>query len=590
MIANATPASLSYPKGSGRTEWPWWALLFLIVVLLWCTAYNRWTLAAWKTPAVYNGDILAVMANAKAFASGDIYPIVPKYPASLGAPFNANWNDYPSPSEGIFVWMGMFVRLFGIFLGSNLALLSAHLLAAASFYFVARTLGYHKLLSLATAVVFSMSRYAFARNLSHIGPLFYWHVPLALLVVWWAGSDESFAKDRRKIWFCVFVAVIHGIQDVYFSGLFLQFLVLTSLVCTIRRESWSRILYPLGIASVVLATCVVMNLDTFYNRIVNGSNPESLVRNYAGLEVYALKPVELFLPIAHRLAPLDAWTHRAYVTQAAILGEIGPAYLGVVGIIALALLFWVSFRAAVIGKGANVPSHFWLILWIVFFSVIGGINSGLGLFGIILFRGSNRYSIVILAVALLFLVKYLSARVGRARPVAVAALAGIVIWLAFLDQSPKPPTRAAINKVRALSVSDGQVVSALEAALPAKAMIFQLPVHPFPEAGPVREMGDYEHFRPYLQSHSLRFSYGSTRGRTRERWQAEAEQMDAGNLISALESYGFSAILINKKAYEGRPPRLLAELAAAGRSEILCESDDLVCIALHPLSKPILPP
>jgi phosphoglycerol transferase len=134
------------------------------------------------------------------------------------------------------------------------------------------------------------------------------------------------------------------------------------------------------------------------------------------------------------------------------------------------------------------------------------------------------------------------------------------------------------------------LVAALEEKLPPSSMIFELPVAGFPESGPVREMQDYEHFRPYLHSHSLRFSYGNVKGRTRERWQTEAVRFGGPFLVKTLERYGFSAILINKKAYEAKGAALLAELASAGHSEILCESDDLVCLRIQPALSPILPP
>ena len=589
MAANTSQPTLN--KGKLRlTEWPWWVSLFLIVFLLWCAAYNRWTADAWRTPIVYGGDATTVMANAKAFASGEIKPILPKYPASLGAPFVANWNDYPSPSEGIFLWCGILVRLFGIFIGSNLTLLSAHLLAAAGFYFVARELGYQRLLSVAGAVLFSMSRFAFARNLSHIGPVFYWHVPLALLVVWWCATPSSVLDDRRKILLSMVVAVLHGIQDPYFSGIFLQFLLFASVICLLRREPWRRVMFPVFIAAVVLATCVLMNADTFYNRLVNGPNPEALVRDYSGLEVYALKPIELFLPVTHRISALQDWVHRAYLERAYVLGEIGSPYLGLVGIIACGILLLRTVHAVATSGRKNIPSHFWPILWIIIYSIIGGANAVFGLFGIVLFRGANRYSIVILALLLLFLVRELTRLTHKWKDLAVAALAGFIIALGFFDQSSRPPQRSDIAKVRDQVLSDARIVAALEEKLPPSAMIFELPVVVFPEAGPLREMQDYEHFRPYLQSHSLRYSYGNIKGRTRERWQQEAVRFGGSFLVNALERYGFSAILINKKAYEGKGVALLAELAATGHSEILCESDDLVGLKLRPAPNPVLPP
>ena len=52
----------------------------------------------------------------------------------------------------------------------------------------------------------------------------------------------------------------------------------------------------------------------------------------------------------------------------------------------------------------------------------------------------------------------------------------------------------------------------LETRLGPNALVFQLPAPPFPEAGTVATMTDYEHFLPYLTSDNLRFSYGALRG------------------------------------------------------------------------------
>src|SRR4051794_34149615 len=291
-------------EGSHRTqvvESIRWSILLLLVGALFCAAYNRWTFAAWRTPLAYNdGDALPVLANIKAFASGEIRPVVTKYPLSFGAPFVADWNDYPSPAEGIFVWAALVSRICGLFAGFNATMLSAHLFTAASFYFVARTLHYRAILCLAGAIVFSFSHYAFARSFGHIGPAFYWHIPLGLLVAYLSISDHPAFSDRKRFLFGVAVAVAFGVQDPYYAALFLQLLVVASVVCYARGRSWSTILFPVFIASAVLATCVVMNLDTLFSRATNGRNADALERNYAALELYALKPIELFLPFPHR--------------------------------------------------------------------------------------------------------------------------------------------------------------------------------------------------------------------------------------------------------------------------------------------------
>jgi phosphoglycerol transferase len=172
----------------------------------------------------------------------------------------------------------------------------------------------------------------------------------------------------------------------------------------------------------------------------------------------------------------------------------------------------------------------------------------------------------------------------------VSAIAAATLAVALWDQVPPAPTRGEVRKIHQQVVSDGKVTSALEAKLPARAMIFELPVADYPEVPPIGAMQDYEHFRPYLQSRSLRFSYGSHNGRARENWQREAIELGTANLVRTLERSGFAAVLINKKAYADRAASLLTELRSAGRSEMLVDSEDFVSISLHPDSDPVLPP
>lgn len=571
------------------TDWYWLALLLCIVTITWCGAYNRWTSTAWATPVSYNEDTWFQLATTKAFASGEAPPILPKYPASLGAPFAANWNDYPNAEEGMFVWSALFARVFGLLTGANVALLSASLLAAASFYFVCRQFGCHPILSVAGAALFSLSRFAFARSLHHLSLTFYWHVPLGVLVIWSCLSRPAIYRERRLVLSCVAVAVVHGVQNIYYTGMFLQFLVGVSCYFAIRREPWRRILFPLILAGVAVFTVGLMNVDTISSRMVNGPNPLAIVRNYAGVELYGLKPIELVLPVVHRITALGEWGMNHYAKQAYVVGEVGSPYLGIVGIAALFLLLWEAVRHVVDQNMKQVPFSLWFVLWTLSFSVIGGINALLAVCGIVLFRSGNRYSIVILAFLLLFLVRYLSTVTRTWKWPPISVLAGLIMVLGLLDQIPSSPTREAIAGTRKVVRADARMAASLEAQLPANAMIFQLPIMDFPEVPPILGVVSYEHFRPYLYSRHLRYSYGSDKGRTRERWQREAEQFGTTRLVTMLEQYGFSAILINRKGYEDGGASSLQELRSLGR-KVLFESPEFISIALTPSTRPVLPP
>lgn len=571
-----------------RPGWITPALLLCVVGLTWCTVQHRWTAEAWATPRRYEQDSLQMMVLAKSYADGAIKPLLPKFHASFGAPFQANWNDFPNIEEAIYAGHGFLAWIFGVFIGSNIALLSAYLLAAGSFYFVCRRLHYDRIISALGAALFSLSPYAFARGLDHLGLSFYWHVPLGLLVVWWCLARAPLLNNRGRLIFCLCVSVLHGIQNPYYAGVFCQFLVGASFCSAVLRRPWPRILLPLALAGMVVVTALAMDGAPLLYRFTNGLNAEALNRSYKQLELFALKPVELFLPLQHREQWLLQWGRTAYREQALFVGEPWGVYLGILAISSLIALFYLSARGIALKRPHQVPSFFWYILWLLLYSVVGGINGLLGLSGFVFFRGTNRYSIVILALLLCFLVQRLTL-ITRPWPWPRKLLIALcLLALGIWDQTPAVAERQ-IGNVRNKTEADHQLVTTMESKLPHEAMVFQLPVMAYPESPSIHKMTDYQELRPYLYSSFLRYSYGSNKGRAREQWQSEVEHFAPAGMVAALERYGFSAVLIGRSGYVDGGASLLTGLQSAQRSTILAESGDFICVGLQPIARPLLP-
>ena len=135
---------------------------------------------------------------------------------------------------------------------------------------------------------------------------------------------------------------------------------------------------------------------------------------------------------------------------------------------------------------------------------------------------------------------------------------------------------------------DREFFPALEAALPKGAMVFEFPIKDYPEMGPIREMGDYEHFRPILHSTDLRVSYGTIKGRGDTVWQKALASISPEEIRATLERYGFAAILINRKAYEDSGTGLLTGLETAGAKPLM-ENQDFFVLGLQPNPNPMLP-
>ena len=211
--------------------------------------------------------------------------------------------------------------------------------------------------------------------------------------------------------------------------------------------------------------------------------------------------------------------------------------------------------------------------------------------GLPLFRGSNRYSIIISALILMFMVSRASILSRRWSSGLQYSLAAGILLFGLFDQLPlATPHEKTTSIARDIRI-DRDFVQAMEEKLPPKAMVFQLPVMPYPESTPVNALQAYEHFRPYFFSKTLRFSFGSNKGRPREDWQKEVEKQPPAQMAATLEKYGFGAIYLNRKGFTDQAQSLIKQLADAGKTQVLeDEVREQVCILLNPSATPELPP
>ena len=73
---------------------------------------------------------------------------------------------------------------------------------------------------------------------------------------------------------------------------------------------------------------------------------------------------------------------------------------------------------------------------------------------------------------------------------------------------------------------------AVEKRLPEGAMIFEEPIMDYPEQM-TSTVTSYEHFRPYLFSQTLRFSFGGEKGRPLADWQHQLDGLPLPDLVAA---------------------------------------------------------
>ena len=606
-------------QGRLRT-WGPLALLLAMVALAWCAGNDRWSPASWGVPTAYlepdKGDVVHALAMMKAVGDGEFVPLAWKNVDALGAPHAANWNDWPFVEELLVVFYGLLGRLFGLFGGLNVGTIIAHLSAAAAFYVVARWEDCDRTWAFVAALAFGLAPFIFAQSPFHITTEYVWHVPLFLPIWRWIATDSGIVWGSRRFWFAVAVGCITGLQSPYWTNIFCQLTLLGAGIMYWRNGSWPAFRSALVVIGAAAIAFAVMNIDTWTYRLANGPNPGALSREYKWMEIYGLKLVDLVIPPpTHRSDAFAAFAIKHKIGNPA--QGIPPAsplqdegsYLGIVGLLALGWLARTAVVDAVRGKANDIPLAAWQVLWIVICFTTGGLNAILGAFGFTLFRTGQRYSLVILAIVLLYAAQRLAAwhTAGATRSgpggtslgtlAAAAAICGLIFW----DQVPRAPTAEVTATIARQVAADREFTEKMEAALPAGAMVFQVPVMEFPES-PMPGVPSYDHFRPYLYSKRLRYSFGSMKGRDRERWQpavqakffegaaldreAGAIRVNPANARAAVEELkrlGFSAIYVNRNGFPDRGKGIEDALLELGYTKppLRNATGDLACIILE---------
>ena len=567
-------------------------LLLFATTLAWCAANAKWTASDWNQPTAYlelqKNDVLWALAGMKAGGQGQLLPIAWKHVRELGAPYDANWNDWPIIEELQGTFFGLLARVFGLFAGLNLGILIGNLLATAVFYAVCRASDCNRTWSAVAGLAFGLAPYAFAQSPHHMSCAYIWHIPLFLLVWKWVATEPGITPWSTRFWWAAGIGFLAGLQHIYYTNILCQLTLLGAAVVYCRNRSMPALISACAVVAAAASAFALMNMDTWSYRYVHGQNTVALVREYKWLEVYGLKLVDLVVPpVTHRSQTLAGFAvaHRA----AALLNDEG-SYLGIVGLAALALLVGGAVSGVVRRRTPAVPMEAWQVLWILICFTTGGLNAILGSLGFTLFRSGCRYSIVILAIVLHYAAQRLTALQTRmeeevpddATWMIFQAIAISFCLLILWDQVPRAPTAKETATIARQVEADREFVAKMEEALPKGAMVFQLPIMSFPE-GPVPGMRPYDHFRPYLFSKDLRFSFGSMKGRDREKWQQELASKTLDEAVQEIKDRGFAAIYINRNGFPDRGKETEKALLRMGYTTppLANATGDLECIILR---------
>jgi phosphoglycerol transferase len=499
---------------------------------------------------------------------------------SLGAPERLHFEAYPAMENTHFA----LIKLLSLFTSDHARLLNLFYLltfpltAIASFY-VLRSFKFSFGPALVVSLLYAFLPYHFFQSY-HLTMAAYYLVPLMVLVLVWICLEERL-KGRKAI-ASIVICIIAGSGGVYYPYFFCFLLLVAGAFSWWNRRNVAPLVAALVLSGVVAGTIVVNHLPTIIYQRTHGSSSMGN-RSVGDAETMGLKLTQLLLPIGgHRNENFAALKYRYNLGP--LINENDTSSLGVVGSIGFLVLIGALFSKRQLPELIEALSRLNMAAFLL--GTIGGVGVLFALLVSPQIRAYTRISVFIAFFSLIVIAWLLDSLFKRlpSPPLRIVYYVGlaVVLTLGVLDQTGTSfffiPE---YEKTKREYESDADFVSRVEASLPPHAMVFQLPYMPFPESPPLYQMRPYEHYKAYLHSKTLRWSYGAPLGDKEDRWQQAVGAQPAPELVNSVRAAGFSGIYLNLDGYEDRGAKLKSELTAAlGVQPIVNREGNLVFFKL----------
>lgn len=498
----------------------------------------------------------------------------------VGAPGTAERYDYPLPEHGQYVLLRLLLHLTGnVFSAFNLWCLLSYPITAVCTFAVMRGLGVSRPVGFALAIVYTFLPYHAGRVFTHTMLAYYHTVPLILLPTIWITIgrvpffDDADVFGRRRIsifnattgW-TVLLAAIVAVTSPYYAFFACFFLVVAGLYRGLSEASWRPAIAAFATTAIVSAAGFVCALPFVIAQREHGANPAVAQRHPNEADVYSLKVTKLILPSGmHRVGALGH-VARLYNTESLFDNENRDSVLGFVGVVGFVILFG---RLLIARAGPTLLGG--LAILNVSALVLGASGGLGGLFNFLVFpqiRCYNRVCIFIafwclLAVAVV-VDRWASRGHWRRGWLAAAGLLAFGLW--DVTTQRQAPHHA---DLQANHAAWGGFVQRMEDVMPAGGMVFQLPAASYPEVGSIERMPDYAHLACHSYSHSLRWSYGTSRNRRWDEWHQHVAHLTPAQMVRALCLAGFDGIYVDRRGYADNAKALLCELRSLLGTELV---------------------
>jgi phosphoglycerol transferase len=535
--------------------------------------------AANNPPLAYAPDAPYYLMLTKGMVDHGSYLRIP----NLGWPFSLQLYDNPESGDNLQLALlrGLGFVLRDAVLTVNVYYLLTFVAVSLAAWFVLRQLGVSRLVAAVVAILYSFLPYHFARGEAHLLLSGYFMVPIATLLILQVLSDKPpftarrdspeprwrfDLRSRRAVPWLLACAAL-GSTGPYYAFFAVLLLAAAVAVDLVARRSWRRAASGAVAAGIVLIVLLLNLSPSFLYWQSHGQNDAAIPRGISETEVNGLRVAELVLPrVDHRIDAFADAQRKSDRFSPVATSERGQQ-LGLIGALGLAGLLVFTLSRVLRGGQADDPAGSppsvgtrteivqrlgVLTVVALVVATVSGVSLLISAIGVRYIRSYNRISIFIAFFALIaaaFGLDWLVARLarrGRAVLAGVVCLAMLAVGIFDQTSSADVPDYRALERAWD---SDDVLMHRIEKELGPGGAVFQFPYVFFPEAGMIFGTGPYDQVRGWLHADSLRWSWGSVRGREGD-WQGALSRLEPTDALDALTAVGFSGLMIDRAGYE----------------------------------------
>ena len=486
----------------------------------------------------YDRDSIFGMMSLKALQESSL-----SESSRLSSPFDFSYCEFPGDKLLTFI-IFLLSKTFSLNIWGalNLYYLLTYFLSVIITFIVLRKFNISASWSILSAIAYTFMPYHFYHGVTHLALASYYLIPVSFLAFSWLFNAKNFKWSYFGA--TVFYCILLGLQAAYYY--FFSAIILGALFLRTIRLKNNRFTVTILLILVIsfLAFLSIFKLPVVFYQIDNGANYLFINRHFSEASKYALHPTSIVLPPLHSILPQN--------------NEAGISYVGLLGIFGLLCLF-------IPGRQKNSLYEMMRFVFIVcfFFCTVDGLGLVFSYHIGGMIRGLNRVIVYLAFIAFLTAAKELNLYTkNKSKPIylVIFTCTCVIVFFDFFDYKAFVD-RVKFNNPYAIQYeSDQKFFMGMESVLPAEAQVYQLPYMPFPEMPFIHNMSDYEHFKAFLHTETLRFSYGANKGRQADYWNRYINSLSTEEMVKELEACGFRALYLDTAGYPDQGIALVEKL------------------------------